>query len=856
MTSPQLDRLDGLSSSTAIKGPCRVVSTANITLSGLQTIDGIALADDDRVLVTGQTDGTLNGIWVADTGAWRRSKDFNKTRDIRSGTQIFVRSGTLYASSGWYVSTADPIVVGTTSIAFTQNVLINAAQLAALEAAAAASADAAAGSEDAADESADRAQGYAALLGAALGPLHFATITTCVADTVLSYTAGVGKVQVGAGDIVEAQGFRFQVAASGATDHSLATAGGAKLYALLGPDGSVAVEQFGAVGDGSHDDTTAFQKMQTWAIARGSAFVKLAQGKTYTYTNPRWPFNIPQLKMEGYGATLRNTNNTSALAIDRYPLITQPGLDQNAVTPGMAWTGGVDHYLINTTTLGATTFTCTTAAEAGQFTAGDWIFLSAFEVFDGNPRAWRNFQYAKVVSVNAGTGVVTIDRPLTSEFSANLADLITAVGSGLAALLSAARVWKLEQAAKWGVKHVYEGINFTSTLAGSASFVLVGGEEMIFRNCTANNFAPSVVEYCRLENCETLVALEGDKNVRHLHILGGIIRGLSQCSGVDSLTLERVNLISTTSWVAPHRLRLIDTDALPTNAFPLAAKRLESIEVVGGRLNSLHSLGANLNARRGSDSPRVTIGTNGVTLTDNNILVVPFTSALATTVRDFLAHATPGATIREVVLVSGNYLCTGTYGIVRSHTAVSGDPTKAQLTIDMNGVVGATSILAFYRTPDISMRNVTFGNSARPITFGPEIAHGQKISARRTLVSTQYPIQGAGLFVDGVPKRIYVNVIRACSSASTLTISRTYPGATTTIAQVALATAGIREVTQSGFSGNLSTDTNFGAALSRASSEYTSKVDIAFSGYGLGLASHQWAVIDFDIEFDFTSANG
>lgn len=55
MTSIQIDRTDGLSSSVAIKGPCRVATTANVTLSGEQTIDGVAVVTDDRVLVKDQT---------------------------------------------------------------------------------------------------------------------------------------------------------------------------------------------------------------------------------------------------------------------------------------------------------------------------------------------------------------------------------------------------------------------------------------------------------------------------------------------------------------------------------------------------------------------------------------------------------------------------------------------------------------------------------------------------------------------------------------------------------------------------------------------------------------------------------
>ncbi|TIL43410.1 hypothetical protein [Mesorhizobium sp.] len=117
MSSIQIEINDGLSSSTAIKGPCCVATTANITLSGEQTVDGVAVATSDRVLVKDQTSASENGIYVADTGIWRRSKDFNKTRDIRKGTMIVVAGGTV-GSGLWQITTADPINVGTSNIAF------------------------------------------------------------------------------------------------------------------------------------------------------------------------------------------------------------------------------------------------------------------------------------------------------------------------------------------------------------------------------------------------------------------------------------------------------------------------------------------------------------------------------------------------------------------------------------------------------------------------------------------------------------------------------------------------------------------------------------------------------------------
>ena len=59
------------------KLPCRAATTANITLSGTQTIDGITLIAGDRVLVKNQTAGANNGIYEVAAGAWARAYDFS-----------------------------------------------------------------------------------------------------------------------------------------------------------------------------------------------------------------------------------------------------------------------------------------------------------------------------------------------------------------------------------------------------------------------------------------------------------------------------------------------------------------------------------------------------------------------------------------------------------------------------------------------------------------------------------------------------------------------------------------------------------------------------------------------------------
>lgn len=119
MPATYTDRRAGLSTSLAVKAPCRVATTAAITLSGLQTIDGVTVVEHDRVLVKDQADPVYNGIWDASPRTWTRALDFDGTLDAIDGTRVAVRQGTTYTTSYFAVVATDPIYIGVTAIAFT-----------------------------------------------------------------------------------------------------------------------------------------------------------------------------------------------------------------------------------------------------------------------------------------------------------------------------------------------------------------------------------------------------------------------------------------------------------------------------------------------------------------------------------------------------------------------------------------------------------------------------------------------------------------------------------------------------------------------------------------------------------------
>lgn len=104
----------GLSWKTAVL----VATTTNITLSGTQTIDGIAVVAGQRVLVKNQSTAANNGIYVVAAGAWARSTDSTSAAQLDGGA-VYVQQGTTQADTAW-TETATITTVGTDTITYVQ----------------------------------------------------------------------------------------------------------------------------------------------------------------------------------------------------------------------------------------------------------------------------------------------------------------------------------------------------------------------------------------------------------------------------------------------------------------------------------------------------------------------------------------------------------------------------------------------------------------------------------------------------------------------------------------------------------------------------------------------------------------
>jgi hypothetical protein len=102
------------------KESVRAATTANIALTGTQTVDGVVLVAGNRILVKDQTTGSANGIYVVAAGAWTRATDADSSADVTSGMITYVEEGTTNGQSQWVLSNSGAIVLNTTALVFVQ----------------------------------------------------------------------------------------------------------------------------------------------------------------------------------------------------------------------------------------------------------------------------------------------------------------------------------------------------------------------------------------------------------------------------------------------------------------------------------------------------------------------------------------------------------------------------------------------------------------------------------------------------------------------------------------------------------------------------------------------------------------
>ena len=98
--------------------PARAASTATVTLASPgATLDGVALAANDRILLKNQTAAAENGLylWSASGSALVRTVDADTNGELAPGTAVSVTEGTANADKAFIIISDAAITIGTTT---------------------------------------------------------------------------------------------------------------------------------------------------------------------------------------------------------------------------------------------------------------------------------------------------------------------------------------------------------------------------------------------------------------------------------------------------------------------------------------------------------------------------------------------------------------------------------------------------------------------------------------------------------------------------------------------------------------------------------------------------------------------
>jgi hypothetical protein len=112
---PTKNYVDAATSAVNRIAPVEVATTANIALTGAQTIDGVSITGGERVLVKNQTAASGNGVYVAAAGAWTRASDANTWNKLVAAL-VFVQQGTTQASTTYIQTAPAGGTLGTTPV--------------------------------------------------------------------------------------------------------------------------------------------------------------------------------------------------------------------------------------------------------------------------------------------------------------------------------------------------------------------------------------------------------------------------------------------------------------------------------------------------------------------------------------------------------------------------------------------------------------------------------------------------------------------------------------------------------------------------------------------------------------------
>lgn len=453
---------------------------------------------------------------------------------------------------------------------------------------------------------------------------------------------------------------------------------------------------FGAVGDGasSVEDTAAFLRFNAWATALDPSSVvelTLAREAHYMVADPRWPMNIPILNTHGNGSIIQNSsiiNTLKMLLLPAYPLY-------SLVAPTPVY-GAVKRSLIATAVQGSLTVQLLTLAEAAWYSVGETLAVASYALqWEGHAPSYRYFDYPIITAINLGTGLITLDRPLSfTHLSTNPYLTPNDYAEGRA------HIEKIEQNSLWNIKHNYYDINFVKNVVNAAGAIVEApyctGREINLINCNSDYILSLVSETNGRYGCRVYDDFEFDKMVSVYdgknNIYDGIVGGAT-----SFLKLTEQNTIFANGYsMCPRVLQLdncsvsapaqTDVRIFGTYGF------MEQVSIQNGA-NEYYPDYSIIHTQTNT----IVDGAAGVAWSNaTGLLTLDFT--VINSVRQFfLAQSYPGAIIAITENVGGQDLGNGIFGVV-AEVLGTGNGT-CTIRINFNADVPAGSQFTIYAEP-------------------------------------------------------------------------------------------------------------------------------------------------------------
>lgn len=329
----------------------------------------------------------------------------------------------------------------------------------------------------------------------------------------------------------------------------------------------ISAKDFGAVGDGTTDNTTALRAMRNYCrLDRSKLYHIYFPAGHYAYEENDWLSAIGSVRIEAYGAKFECYRDIGSHGLSRVINTGTMWINNRNYAPGQSSSLHVGSLIDNVARLAATV-TLKATPVPSVFAAGRRVFVYGFPNQDNAfPPNARHFQYNTITSINTETGVITLEDPLNIELSDAWPDLGDNLPAGAARIMSMERPVVMDTDDQGFIQNPYTeilGAEFLNNRIQGApgNGLTLDGDVVIFRDIIHHHSDTPTNNRVRWAyNSTFLNGTEGDKNVTHCRYEDcTIYNRFTQFTGIDHVEVINCHIKNEKIQASPRKLTVRGT---------------------------------------------------------------------------------------------------------------------------------------------------------------------------------------------------------------------------------------------------------------------------------------------------------